>query len=42
MPAVANETGWRNYPDVRLATLALYVGLFIGGKLIRSHVCVPS
>lgn len=28
MPAVANE--WRGYPTVRLATLALYVGLIIG------------
>ncbi|TXT09236.1 hypothetical protein VHUM_02710 [Vanrija humicola] len=28
MPAVANE--WRGYPEVRLATLALYVGLIIG------------
>jgi hypothetical protein len=28
MPAVANE--WRGYPDVRLATLALYAGLIVG------------
>lgn len=30
MPAVANETGWRVYPEVRLATLALYAGLVVG------------
>jgi hypothetical protein len=28
MPAVANE--WIGYPNVRLATLALYAGLIVG------------
>lgn len=30
MPSVANELGWRGYPEVRLATLALYAGLVVG------------
>lgn len=30
MPAVANETGWRPYPHVRMATFALYCGLIVG------------
>ncbi|KAI5475841.1 MFS domain-containing protein [Pseudohyphozyma bogoriensis] len=30
MPAQANQTGWPSYPDIRLSTLALYVGLVVG------------
>lgn len=33
MPAIANQDGWPSYAgrgEVRLATLALYVGLIVG------------
>lgn len=42
MPQVANETGWRGYPEVRLATLALYVGLILGELYLRPTSRIPN